>query len=90
MHHSRILAWPVLRYGLGLALLLSTLSGCEVGRSFFQMSSDSPVPFFGVDLMPRRKTSQYRPDRPALSTPAEGLLVTQPRTPEVSVLMAHE
>lgn len=53
---------PLLRVML-LLLLLAT-SGCEVGRSWFSMSSDSSMPWFGVDLMPRRRTSQVfpRPD----------------------------
>lgn len=33
------------------------VSGCELGRSTFQMNSNSPMPFFGFDLVPRRKTT---------------------------------
>lgn len=44
-----------------LALLLLPaclgLSGCQVGRTFFQMSSDAPLPFFGMDLLPKRKSA---------------------------------
>ena len=39
-----------------LLLLLTTLfasSGCQLNRSFFQMDSNSRVPFFGVDLKPK-------------------------------------
>lgn len=39
-----------------LALCVS-FSGCEFGRSHFQMNSNSPTPFFGIDLLPRRKTT---------------------------------
>ncbi|MBX3440621.1 MAG: hypothetical protein KF861_24230 [Planctomycetaceae bacterium] len=33
------------------------LSGCQVGRTFFQMDSNAPVPFFGMDLLPQREKS---------------------------------
>ena len=34
------------------------LSGCQVGRTFFRMDSNAPIPFFGMDLLPKRdKTS---------------------------------
>lgn len=46
-----------------LALITMSGAGCEVGRSWFSMSSDSPMPWFGVDLMPRRKTTQIFPHR---------------------------
>jgi len=40
---------------LSLVLLASMgLSGCQVSRSFFQMDSNSRVPFMGVDLLPKR------------------------------------
>jgi len=50
------------KYGpAALALLLMPaclgLPGCQIGRSFFQMSSNAPVPFFGMDLLPKRKTA---------------------------------
>ena len=32
-------------------------SGCQVGRTFFQMDSDAPVPFFGMDLLSKRRES---------------------------------
>ena len=35
---------------LAVALAVLAFAGCESTRSFFQMSSDSPVPFFGVDM----------------------------------------
>lgn len=35
--------------------MLCSLTGCEFGRSFFQMSSDSPMPMFSFNLMPKRK-----------------------------------
>ena len=38
---------------LTLLLLMSmSTSGCQVGRTFFQMDSNSPSPFMGVDLLP--------------------------------------
>ncbi len=43
-----------------LALLLFT-PGCEIGRSWFSMSSDSPSPWLGIDLLPKRRTSQVTP-----------------------------
>jgi hypothetical protein len=44
-----------------MLLLTISTSGCEVGHSWFSMSSDSPSPWFGFDLMPRRRTSQLAP-----------------------------
>lgn len=40
-----------------LALLMLS-SGCEFGRQWFQISSDSPMPFFGFDLLPRRSSTR--------------------------------
>ena len=37
--------------------MCASLGGCEFGRSHFQMNSNSPTPFFGIDLIPRRKTT---------------------------------
>jgi hypothetical protein len=34
------------------------LSGCEIGSTMFQMDSNSGRPFFGVNLLPARKTAQ--------------------------------
>ncbi len=31
------------------------LSGCQVGRTFFRMDSNAPVPFLGMDLLPKRE-----------------------------------
>lgn len=47
-----------------LLLLVSSASGCEIGRSWFSMNSDSPMPFFGFDLMPRRRTTELTVPRP--------------------------
>ncbi len=41
-----------------LLSLLLLCSGCESGRQWFQMSSDSPMPFFGFDLLPRRSSTR--------------------------------
>lgn len=48
---------------LQTALLLTLLgtSGCAVDRTFFSMSSDSPMPFFGFDLRLPRRTTQVDP-----------------------------
>ncbi len=56
---TRTLSLRLTKIGL-LALCLFS-PGCEIGRSWFSMSSDSPSPWFGIDLMPRRRTSQTAP-----------------------------
>lgn len=33
------------------------VSGCELNRPNFQMNSNSPTPFFGIDVLPRRRTT---------------------------------
>lgn len=42
-----------------MAVIVSLLfgSGCEIGRTMFQMDSNSGSPFLGVDLLPSRKTT---------------------------------
>lgn len=53
-----------------LACLMA--AGCELDRPNFQMNSNSPTPFFGIDLLPRRKTTSLvrpRPDDAARTTP---------------------
>ena len=42
-------------------ILVLMSSGCEVGSRWFSMSSDSPMPWLGFDLLPRRKTTQILP-----------------------------
>ncbi|MCA9023598.1 MAG: hypothetical protein KDA86_00155 [Planctomycetaceae bacterium] len=44
---------------LRLLVLLASLglSGCQVGRTFFQMDSNSRAPFMGLDLLPKRDRS---------------------------------
>ena len=42
---------------LVVAPLALTSAGCELDRSFFHMDSNSPSPFFGFDLVPRRRSS---------------------------------
>ncbi len=44
-------------YLLAALAVCATLSGCEIGRQQFQMNSNSRSPFFGFDLLPRRKTT---------------------------------
>ena len=55
-HSSPSLTPAHARLRVVLALCVS-FSGCEFGRSHFQMNSNSPTPFFGIDLLPRRKTT---------------------------------
>lgn len=43
--------------GLGALVLCTLTAGCELDRPNFQMNSNSPTPFFGIDLLPRRKTT---------------------------------
>jgi len=65
-----------------LLLLVLASSGCEVGHRWFSMSSDSPMPWFGFDLMPRRRTTQILPPAP----PAEKThqMAAQRRTVDVA------
>ena len=52
--------FPTVRFDwLRLLVLLASLglSGCQVGRTFFQMDSNSRVPFMGLDLLPKRDRS---------------------------------
>jgi hypothetical protein len=55
-----------------LAAFLCALncSGCQVGRSWFHMDSNSGTPFFGFDLLPHRTTQLTEPETkdPAEST----------------------
>jgi hypothetical protein len=56
-----------------IALLLTTLaSGCELGRKTFYMDSNSPNPFFGIDLIPRRATSSWKPPREGVNVELVG------------------
>jgi len=51
-----------------IALLFG--SGCEIGRTMFQMDSNSGSPFLGVDLLPSRKTTALpKNQRDAETTP---------------------
>jgi hypothetical protein len=43
---------------LALLMLMVCGSGCEFGRQWFQMSSDSQMPFFGLDILPRRNSTR--------------------------------
>lgn len=45
---------------LWVVIALALCSGCEVGRTMFQMDSNSGSPFMGIDLLPSRKTSSIR------------------------------
>jgi len=60
-------------------VLLLACSGCEVGHRWFSMSSDSPMPWFGFDLMPRRKTTTQ------ILTPGRGEEPTREVTSWVSL-----
>lgn len=50
------LSQPPLRVLVVVAICAASV-GCELNRPNFQMNSNSPVPFFGIDLLPRRKTT---------------------------------
>ncbi|WP_437187475.1 hypothetical protein SH668x_000871 [Planctomicrobium sp. SH668] len=55
---------PLFKLNLLIVLLLLVLpaSGCEIGNRWFSMSSDSPSPWFGFDLVPKkRSTTQVLP-----------------------------
>ena len=52
--------------GLAGCLLFS---GCELTRPNFQMNSNSHMPFFGIDLLPRRSTTLVDP--PSATKPLE-------------------
>lgn len=75
-----------IRNACGAVVLASLLlSGCELGRSHFQMNSNSPTPFFGIDLIPRRSTSSLDPqakpqpvDSPA--SPIQAVTDSKPKT----------
>lgn len=71
-----------------VCLLVSAcgMSGCEIGRSHFQMNSNSPSPFFGIDLMPRRSTTSVDPQSKtrtveAGDSPVQSVAESKPRTP---------
>lgn len=63
-----------------LATCLVPLTGCQVGRTWFQMDSNAPMPFFGFDLLPRR-TVELTP--PSTENVAWG-------TPESSPARIHQ
>lgn len=54
----RLICRPIC-LGLTCLMLLSS-SGCQTGRQWFQMDSNSATPYFGFELMPR-KTSLVVP-----------------------------
>ncbi|MBX3443144.1 MAG: hypothetical protein KF774_12130 [Planctomyces sp.] len=54
--HGRMCGLPVL-------VLVVACSGCEVGRTMFQMDSNSQSPFFGVDLLPSRRSASVVPPK---------------------------
>jgi len=60
-------------------ILISLLAspGCEIGSRWFSMSSDSPMPWFGVDLLPRRKTTQIMPHRRDLDAATRAVATKQ-------------
>lgn len=39
-------------------IVCCTVTGCSLDRTWFQMSSNSPIPLFGFDLRLPRKTSR--------------------------------
>lgn len=52
-----------------LGICLCSLTGCQVGRTWFQMDSNSPMPFFGFDLLPRRTVELTPPGEEDASVP---------------------
>ncbi len=50
--------------GAVVCLACVVVSGCELARPNFQMNSNSPTPFFGIDLIPRRSTTSIAKPRP--------------------------
>ena len=42
---------------LAVLAICAVSVGCELDRPNFQMNSNSPTPFFGFDLLPKRKTT---------------------------------
>ena len=58
----------------GAIVVLCLLSGCEVGRTMFQMDSNSGQPFFGVDLLRSKSAHMARP-----VSPGSTAVVTQVR-----------
>lgn len=53
------------RYLLLVCLAVTGMSsGCALDRTWFQMSSNSPMPFFGFDLRFPRKTSYMEQNAP--------------------------
>lgn len=51
----------IFRRVLLLGMLLATCTGCTLERSWFQMNSNSPMPFFGFDFRLPRKTTNVEP-----------------------------
>lgn len=49
-HRHVCILWQLIA---ALVLSMST-SGCQIGRTFFHMDSNSPSPFMGFDLLPKR------------------------------------
>lgn len=71
MHGCRLPGWII---------LVCLFSGCEVGRTMFQMDSNSGQPFFGVDLLRARSAAAAKKPKP----PGETALVTQVRNAPTS------
>ncbi|MCA9074886.1 MAG: hypothetical protein KDA93_07635 [Planctomycetaceae bacterium] len=68
---------------LTFVFIISTnLSGCQLGRTFFHMDSNSPSPFMGFDLLPK----------PNRTSPTEGVSRFQNEivTNERSIAVAEE
>ena len=71
------ISWRKLYCAAGLAVCLS---GCQVRRTWFQMDSNSPVPFFGIDLLPRR-SAQLQDRSPDLTVDGARLATDRPIRP---------
>lgn len=66
-------------------------SGCEIGRQWFQIDSNSGTPRFGIDLLPRRKTT-YRSETNGEPTtvPVNQRQAVELRLPHISNLVSNE
>jgi len=77
-----------------LLLLITTsifASGCEVGRQWFQMDSNSGMPRFGIDLLPRRTTSfRSQTDGDVATMPVKHQQAVELQIPHISDLMSRE
>lgn len=78
---------------LAVTCVASTLTGCANLRSFFQMSSDSPMPFFGVDFALPPKLGSAKEERTAddlASAAADQVRQKSPASPASQTELADQ